>query len=224
MAKGIIIGAGPSVFEKNHLELLAKSNYNGTLLITDKMLKPCLDAGITPQRFSRYFVFTIEDLEIIANFFIETPHSNKIKVICSERTKKSVMDKILSNNYNISIDSWEYLKLTPGVGLMAFCFAWRELKLDELCLIGMNQGSNKMSVPMPEDSEAFSLFYKKILNPDLNEWTYLNPSAQLWREAFFDFLELMPQNTEVINCTEGGSLFGNGIKNMRFEDWLLMKQ
>ena len=133
------------------------------------------------------------------------------------------MDKILSNNYNISIDSWDFLKVTPNVGLMAFCFAWRELKIDEICMIGMDQGSNKMSVPMPEASEAFSLFYKKILNPDLNEWTYLNPSAQLWREAFYDFLELMPPNTEVINCTEGGSLFGNGIKNMRFEDWLHLK-
>ena len=223
MAKGIIIGAGPSVFEKNHLELLSKSNYNGTLLITDKMLKPCLDAGINPQRFSRFFVFTIEDLEIIANFFIETPHSNKIKVICSKRTKKTVIEKILSNNYNISIDSWEYLQVTPNVGLMAFCFAWRELKIDELCLIGMNTGTPNMTIPMNENSEAFELFYKKILNPDLNEWTYLNPSAQLWREAFMDFLELMPSNTEVINCTEGGSLFGNGIKNMRFEDWLHLK-
>src|SRR3990167_5262657 len=70
---------------------------------------------------------------------------------------------------------------------MAFCFAWRELKIDEICLIGMNQGDSKMLIPMNEDSEAFSLFYKKILNPDLNEWTYLNPSAQLWREAFFNF-------------------------------------
>ena len=222
MAKGIIIGAGPSVFSKNHLELLSKSNYNGTLLITDKMLKPCLDAGITPQRFSRYFVFTIEDLEIIANFFIETPHSNKIKVICSERTKKTVMDKILSNNYNISIDSWEYLKVTPNVGLMAFCFAWRELKIDEICMIGMDTGTPKMNIPMNEDSEAFALFYKKILNPDLNEWTYLNPSAQLWRECFLDYLELT-KDIEVCNCTEGGSLFGNGIKSMRFEDWLHLK-
>ena len=106
---------------------------------------------------------------------------------------------------------------------MAFCFAWRELKIDELCLIGMNTGTPNMLIPMNEESEAFSLFYKKILNPDLNEWTYLNPSAQLWREAFMDFLELIPPNTEVINCTEGGSLFGNGIKNMRFEDWLHLK-
>lgn len=222
MAKGIVIGAGPSIFQKNHLKLLAASNYNGTLLITDKMLKPCLDAGITPQRFSRFFVFTIEDLEVIANFFIETPHSNKIKVICSERTKKSVMNKILSNNYNISIDSWDYLKVTPNVGLMAFCFAWRELKIDELCLIGMNHGMDKMNVPMNEDSEAFALFYKKVLNPDLNEVSYLNPSMQLWREAFYDFLNLAP-NIEVCNCTEGGTLFGNGIKTMRFEDWLHLK-
>ena len=223
MAKGIIIGAGPSVFEKNHLELLAKSNYNGTLLITDKMLKPCLDAGITPQRFSRFFVFTIEDLEIIANFFIETPHSNKIKVICSKRTKKSVIDKILSNNYNISIDDWDYLQVTPNVGLMAFCFAWRKLAINEISLIGMNQGMKNMSIPMPENSEAFDLFYKKVFNPDLDEMSYLNPTMQLWREAFYDFMYLMPKDTEVINCTEGGSLFGNGIKNMRFEDWLHLK-
>jgi len=220
MAKGIVIGAGPSIKEKNHLELLAKSNYNGTLLITDKMLKPCLDAGITPDKFPRFFVFTIEDLEkAIIDFFIPSEYSNKINVIYSPRTKKTVINHIEKLGYIASLDNWDYLQVCTNVGLMAFCFAWRKLLLDKVCLIGMNQGSPIMPVPMNENSEAFDLFYEKIYNPDLNEWSYLTPSMQLWRSAFYDFLELCP-GLEIINCTEGGSLFGNGIKNMRFEDWL----
>src|SRR3990167_10146463 len=151
MAKGIVIGAGPSIFEKNHLELLAKSNYNGTLLITDKMLKPCLDAGITPDKFPRFFVFTIEDLEkAIIDFFIETPYSNKINVIHSPRTKKAVINHIEKLGYISSLDNWDYLQVCTNVGLMAFCFAWRKLLLNEVCLIGMNQGSPIMPVPMNE--------------------------------------------------------------------------
>ena len=38
----IVIGAGPSIHEKNHLEQLRKSGYDGTIVCTDRMLIPCL--------------------------------------------------------------------------------------------------------------------------------------------------------------------------------------
>ena len=43
-----MIGAGPSVKNNNHLELLSKSHYKGTIVCTDRMLIPCLKNGITP--------------------------------------------------------------------------------------------------------------------------------------------------------------------------------
>ena len=42
----IVIGAGPSIHEKNHLEQLRKSGYDGTIVCTDRMLIPCLKKGI----------------------------------------------------------------------------------------------------------------------------------------------------------------------------------
>ena len=38
----IVIGAGPSVIEKNHLEIISNSNYEGTIICTDRMLQKCL--------------------------------------------------------------------------------------------------------------------------------------------------------------------------------------
>lgn len=46
-SSAIVIGAGPSVKKKKHLELLASSNYEGTIICTDRMLEPVLKAGIT---------------------------------------------------------------------------------------------------------------------------------------------------------------------------------
>ena len=67
--KGIVIGAGPSLYKFNHLEILAKSDYKGTLLITDKMLVPCLKGGITPDRFKDFHVFTLDDMFAFKEFF-----------------------------------------------------------------------------------------------------------------------------------------------------------
>ena len=47
----IVIGAGPSIRNNKHLELLAKSNYKGAIVCTDRMLIPCLKNGITPKNF-----------------------------------------------------------------------------------------------------------------------------------------------------------------------------
>ena len=39
-------------------------------------------------------------------------------------------------------------------------------------------------------------------------------------EAFLDLVTRSPKWVKTINCTEGGSLFGKGIKNMKLEDVL----
>lgn len=61
----IIIGRGPSVKEHRHLELLANSNYSGTIICTDGSLINALKMGITPKKFPSYFVVTIDAREEI---------------------------------------------------------------------------------------------------------------------------------------------------------------
>ncbi len=61
----IVIGRGPSVKEHKHLELLANSNYKGTIVCTDGSLINALKMGITPKKFPKYFVVTIDAREEI---------------------------------------------------------------------------------------------------------------------------------------------------------------
>lgn len=65
----IIIGSGPSVRKKKHLELLANSNYAGTIICCDSALKNVLKSGITPDRFPQFYVVTIDTDEIINRYY-----------------------------------------------------------------------------------------------------------------------------------------------------------
>ena len=51
----VVIGAGPSLHKHEHLKLLAKSNFKGSIICTDRMLIPTLKAGITPKKFPKFF-------------------------------------------------------------------------------------------------------------------------------------------------------------------------
>ena len=85
-SSAIVIGAGPSVKKKKHLELLASSNYEGAIICTDRMLEPVLKAGITPDKFPKFYVATIDPLELLKKFYedpIIAKFGNKINGIFS---------------------------------------------------------------------------------------------------------------------------------------------
>jgi len=85
----IVIGRGPSVKEHKHLELLANSNYNGTIVCTDGALIDALKAGITPEKFPKYFVVTIDAREEIKESYndaIVDRYGDRIKGIFSTFT------------------------------------------------------------------------------------------------------------------------------------------
>lgn len=205
MAKGIVIGAGPSLFKYKHLELLAGSDFKGHLLITDRILKPCLEAGITPDKFPNYYVFTVEDAWQIENYLSGVKECDKITLIHSSRTKKVLLEKLQAQGYRILCDYWPYLSALNNVGLMAFHYGWRKLELDELILIGMDQGDYKPPI-FPENTDCYREFYKKIHNYSWDCDVLLNPLHQLWYESFMDLLQLVPENVKIINATEGGSI------------------
>ena len=97
----IVIGAGPSVREKHHLEQLVKSDYTGTIICTDRMLIPCLKQGITPDKFPEFYVVTIDPVDKIAKFYddpILKQYGNKIRVILSTCTSPLVIQKCKQNN------------------------------------------------------------------------------------------------------------------------------
>jgi hypothetical protein len=65
----IVIGRGPSVKKHEHLETLAKSNYKGSIVCCDSALISALKAGVTPEKFPKYFVATIDAGDDIKEFY-----------------------------------------------------------------------------------------------------------------------------------------------------------
>jgi hypothetical protein len=91
----IVIGAGPSIKKKKHLELLANSNYNGAIICTDRSLIPALKDGITPERFPNFNVLTIDPAEILKKFYndeIVSKFGNKINGIFATVIHPSTVD------------------------------------------------------------------------------------------------------------------------------------
>ena len=65
----IVIGRGPSIDEKNHLQLLANSNFKGSIICCDGKLIDVLNAGITPDKFPNFYVITIDPYPLAKKFY-----------------------------------------------------------------------------------------------------------------------------------------------------------
>jgi len=189
MAKGLIIGGGPS------LDFDFVKNFDGLKLVCDTVLQKCVDNDIRPD-----YVFTLEDISIFWKLFEGV---EPLKVVCSERTHKNTLIYLKKNNFKIIRDSWRFNKLVSNVGLFAFCYSWRELKLNEIYLIGMD------SCVYEPVTKPYDGILQTHINPDLVK-CYLDPIHQLWREQFLDFLELAPK-IQVYNYSNG-CLFGDKIQ------------
>ena len=86
LKSAIVIGRGPSVKKKGHLELLAKSNFNGAIVCCDGALINTLKAGVTPEKFPNFYVATIDPRREIGEYYddkIVDKYGDKIKGIFS---------------------------------------------------------------------------------------------------------------------------------------------
>ena len=80
----IVIGRGPSINRLNHLKLLSESNYKGTIVCCDGKLADALKAGITPEKFPKFYVVTIDPYANIKKHYqhsIVKEYGSKIKGI-----------------------------------------------------------------------------------------------------------------------------------------------
>ena len=92
----IVIGAGPSVKKNKHLEILAASDFKGSIICTDRMLAPVLKAGITPEKFPKFFVATIDPLELLKKFYMDDiikKYGSKINGIFSSVVHPNIVAK-----------------------------------------------------------------------------------------------------------------------------------
>jgi hypothetical protein len=123
------------------------------------------------------------------------------------------------------------LQTAGNVGAFSWIFSWAILGKSPTALIGLNLGyladakienTNHYDelLKVSDTPEDLSKRYKKILNTDLDCEVLLDPVFDYYREAFLDLVKRTPSWTKTINATEGGSLFGEGIENMPFSDFL----
>ena len=120
-----------------------------------------------------------------------------------------------------------------NVGTSSWFVSWKILKCTKIVLLGMNHGWNE-NTPMDtitkhgvdfahsydENSSSFERLFPKIYNPELKEYCILDPIFQYYREALLEFISRSPSWLQTINATEGGSLFGNRLKLMKFRTFL----
>ena len=105
-SSAVVIGAGPSVKKNNHLEMLSNSNYKGAIVCTDRMLILCLKNGITPKKFPKFYVLTIEPKDVTLKFYndpIVKKYHKGIITVLSTCTEHETVEVIKKNNLEILI-------------------------------------------------------------------------------------------------------------------------
>jgi hypothetical protein len=103
-SSAIIIGRGPSIKKNNHLELLANSDYNGTIICSDGVLITALKAGITPDKFKKFFVVTIDTQhrqKIFYDHSLVKKYGPKIKCIISSTISPETLNVIKNSGIEI---------------------------------------------------------------------------------------------------------------------------
>lgn len=165
--RAIIIGRGPSVFRKKHLELLKKSNYKGLVISTDGMLTECLKEGVVPD-----YVVSVDGSPVCEKWYndpLVKEHGSKItSVLCTQvspKVTKRVIDACFKGPYwfvpstdvvadRDSITRVQLLMTCSeknpngtiamesggNVGSTSWVLAWNILKRKDICLIGMDYG------------------------------------------------------------------------------------
>jgi len=100
----LVIGRGPSLIKNKHLELLSQSGYDGTIICTDSALKSCLSSGVTPEKFKRFYVVTIDTNDYVKKFYqgsIVSRFGKKIRCLLSTTVDPSTYNAATKSGMNV---------------------------------------------------------------------------------------------------------------------------
>ncbi len=221
--RAIVIGAGPSLNEYEHLELIAESNFEGYILVTDKALQFALEKGITPDKFPNYYVISAEDRKNVNEMFsnpIVKRYSEKINLLYFWKPKE-IYPIAREFGFNLQLYEGYEFCLFGNSGGIAWFVAWNFLHCNTVILVGMDHswGSNSSKYGIGPESELGKEFYTTGKNPFTNKIWICTPSFWYYREVF---LYIASINTQIktINCSESGSLYSKFIDFEKLEDVL----
>ncbi len=260
----IVIGRGPSLKKNKHLELLAKSNFKGTIVCCDGILIEALKAGVTPEKFPNFYVVTIDYAPTYTKFYddeIVDKYGKNIKGIFTTISDPKIVTRARDAGIQIH---WVHplFDLTEGkksfnyitskivkikknesglpaiqtggnVGTSAWFISWMILKCKNVCLIGINHGweeddpwekiithNGDLLIDIEQNDPAFNKLFQKIHNPDFDTYCIFDPMFLLYSLCLREFISRSPNWVNTINCTEGGSIFGDRITSKYFEPFL----
>lgn len=100
----IVIGRGPALKKYKHLELLANSDFKGSIVCTDGALPHILESGVTPEKFPKFYVVTIDAYEGVIDFYnnkFVDKYGNKIKGVFSTLTHNKVVNRARKSGIKI---------------------------------------------------------------------------------------------------------------------------
>jgi len=246
----LVVGAGPSIWKHNHLQVIAESDYGGVLFITDRMLIPCLKAEITPEKFPDYFVVSVDgNREKILKFFddpIVDKYADGITALFAATGAPTAVKRFKGRKYFFlgmldpfhEMDSvtgfMNYMvKLTAvsclgNTGSAAIVIA-HYLGCKPIILCGMTLGY------LPETPLEETAYYQTLKKSGLSEeqilqFFYRGYNPLFDREYVMDavfkhyrdsLVDAIEQHgIEVVNATEEGSIHGAGIKGMTLKEAL----
>lgn len=113
-------------------------------------------------------------------------------------------------------------------GASAWIFARAILEKDPVAIVGMDLGYapgtplrrtqyyHELIKFYPEDQ--LEQAYVRVPNPHLNETWYTDPTYYWYRQCFLDVVR--QSGWTAYNCTEGGTLFGEGIQCMALDEFI----
>jgi hypothetical protein len=121
-----------------------------------------------------------------------------------------------------------------NVGSALAIISFSVLKCNPVCLIGIDNGYldgtplEKMSYyrALVDSAKgnvdlAFKRYVKRIYNPYFKKYCLVDFVWQSYREMWLFLASKAPREIKLVNCTEGGSLYGEPfIYCMRFKDFL----
>ena len=265
-SSAIVIGKGPSLKKQNHLKLLAESDFKGSIICCDGILIECLKSGVTPDKFPKFFVVSIEaadDLEKYYDHELVRKHGKNISGLFSTVSDPTAIDFARKSGINIhwfhalfdyseGKKSFNHISALmtrckkhtnglPGlqtggnVGTTSWFVAWQILKCKTVALIGINHGwedtdswetimtHNGMCkmIEMDKKSESFKKLFPRVYNPDFDCYCILDPIFQYYSAGLKEFIFRSPEEIRTINATEGGCIFGDRIKSMKLDEFLI---
>lgn len=231
----IIIGAGPSLESNKHLNLLAQSNFKGSIIMTDRILNSALEAGITPDKYDIY-VNTLDDREEILprfyNYEIVKKWIKDLKFLYAININHTLVDwtgmhggliywyqpiRDYNNEETPSFDlifrlmfaagGQQPLPILPDGGNVGTCsFMLAHLVLKARRVILLG-----MDLSVKGDTK-YEVEESENIKKQQSQFDY-------YRKALCHILKVYHE-AAVINCTEGGALSDPRLKSMKFSDYL----